>query len=264
VSKPPSLNMTLLRTYTRLQFRSARFYAVLFFYLFIVLLAPLLVVTKLAPNPGSAGALLTPQQDFIVLLATISGAVLAGDSISQDFSRQGLFTLTQPIERARLVAVRYGAAAIAGTTITLIFFAIGAAETYGFYGTVISNYGEITAVALLYTLAMLAFVMLMSAVFYKSQVVPILISIMSILVFMPVVSGIMGTKGREPWPLLTYADEVISALYTSPYPSHVQSLGKINAYFPTPIEAVAIMAGYVVVSLLLCSLLYRRRELREV
>jgi ABC-type transport system involved in multi-copper enzyme maturation permease subunit len=44
----------------------------------------------------------------------------------------------------------------------------------------------------------------------------------------------------------------------------VQSLGKINAYFPTLTEAVAIMAAYIVVSLILCSLLYRRRELREV
>ena len=134
MSKPPSLNATLLRTYTRLHFRSARFYTLLFFYLLLMLLVPALVVTNVAPNPGSALALLSLPLGFFVILATLGGALLAGDSISQDFSRQGLFTLSQPIARARFLAARYGAAAIAGTSITLIFFVVGAAETYAFYG----------------------------------------------------------------------------------------------------------------------------------
>ena len=36
MSKAPSLNLTLLTTYTRLQLRSARFFTLLFFYLLLV------------------------------------------------------------------------------------------------------------------------------------------------------------------------------------------------------------------------------------
>lgn len=264
MSKAPSLNVTLLSTYTRLQLRSARFYILLFFYLFLMLLAPALVLTKVAPNPGSAVALLSFPEGFFIFLATLGAALLAGDSISQDFSRQGLFTLSQPIARARIVAARYGAAAIAGTLITLVFFSVGAAETYAFYGTTVANYAEIAGFSLLYTLAMIAFVMLLSAVFYHSQVLSILVSILTILIFMPVVSAILASKGIEAWPLITYASEVMGALYNPPYPLHIQSSGLINSYFPTPGEGAAIMAGYVVVALPLCAALYRRRELREV
>lgn len=266
MSKAPSLNVTLLGTYTRLHLRSARFYVLLFFYLLLMLLAPALVLTKVAPNPGSAAALLSFPEGFFIFLATLGAALLAGDSISQDFSRQGLFTLSQPIARARIVAVRYVAAAIAGTVITVTFFSVGAAETYAFYGTTVANYAEIAGFGLLYTLAMIAFVMFLSAVFYRSQVLSILVSILTIALFMPIVSAILASKGIEAWPLITYASEVIGALYNpaSQYPLHIQSSGAVNSYFPTPWEGVTIMAGYVVVSLLLCAALYRRRELREV
>lgn len=264
MNKPPSLNATLLRTYTRLHFRSARFYTLLFFYLLLMLLAPALVVTNVAPNPGSALALLSLPLGFFVILATLGGALLAGDSISQDFNRQGLFTLSQPIARARFLAARYGAAAIAGTSITLIFFVVGAAETYAFYGSTVANYWEIMAFGVLYTLAMLAFVMLLSAVFYRSQTQSIIVSILTVFIGMPIISAIVAAKGYEPWPLLSYASTVIGALTDSSYPPHVQRLGGITTYFPTLAEGAAIMAGYVVVSLLVCAAIYQRRELREV
>ncbi len=264
MSEAPSLNLTLLRTYTWLHFRSARFYILLFFYLLLVLLVPILVLTNVTPKPASAGELFSFPQGFFIFLATVGAAVLAGDSISQDFSRQGLFTLSQPIGRERVAATRYMAAATAGTAITLVFFAVGAAEMYGFYGTTIANYAEITGFSLLYTLAMIAFVMLLSAVFYRSQTQSILVSILTIVLLMPIIQAIIASKSIEPWPLLTYASSVIGALYGSPYPPHVQSLGGTTAYFPTPAEGAAIMVGYIVVSLLLCAALYRRRELREV
>jgi ABC-2 type transport system permease protein len=264
VSRPPSLNATLLRTYTRLHFRSARFYTLLFFYLLLMLLVPALVLTKVSPNPGSASALLAFPVNFFVILATLGSAVLAGDSISQDFSRQGLFTLSQPIARTALVAARFGAAAIAGTTITLVYFAVGAGETYAFYGTTVANYAEIAAFSLLYTLAMISFVMLLSATFYRSQTLSIVISILTIFIFMPIVQAILASKGFEPWPMLTYASGVIDALFSPPYPPHVQSAAGITSYFPTLGEGAAIMAGYVVVSLVLCAAIYRRRELKEV
>jgi len=265
MSKSPSLNATLLRTYTRLHLRSSRFYMLLFFYLLLMLLVPVLVLTGVISNPGSALSLLSFPESFFIFLATVGGAVLAGDSISQDFSRQGLFTLSQPIARATIVAARYGAAAIAGTIITLVFFAVGATETYAFYGTTVADYAEITGFSLLYTLAILAFVMLLSAVFYRSQTQSILVSILTIVLVMPIVSAIVTSKGVEPWPLLTYASQVIGALYNpSSYPLHFQSTGGINSYFPTPGEGAAIMVGYVFVSLLLCAALYGRRELREV
>ena len=218
----------------------------------------------MATNPGSAYQLLSLPAGFFVFLATIGSAVLAGDTISQDFSRQGLFTLSQPIERWRIVAMRYGAAAIAGTIITLVFFAVGEGETYAFYGTTVANYAEITAFSLLYTLAMIAFVMLLSATFYRSQTLSILISILTVVLFMPIVSAIVSSKGIEPWPLITYASGVIGALFNPPYPVHVQSFNGVNSYFPTPAEGAVIMFGYVAASLILCAVIYRRRELREV
>jgi ABC-2 type transport system permease protein len=250
--------------YTGLHFRSARVYTLLFFYLLIMFLVPALVLTNVAPNPGSAMALLDLPMGFFVVLATTGGAVLAGDSISQDFSRQGLFTLSQPIARARLVAVRYGAAAIAGIAITALYFVLGAAETYAFYGTTVANYAEIAGFGLLYTLAMIAFVMLLSAAFYRSQTLSILVSILSVFILMPIASAILTSKGYEPWPMISYASGVIGGLYNPPYPPHIQSAGGVTSFFPTPIESAAIMVGYVAVSLLLCAAVYRRRELREV
>ena len=164
------------------------------------------------------------------------------------------------------MVLRYGALAIVGTLITLAYFLMGALESYAFYGTILSGYAELTAFAVLYMLAMLALVTLLSAVFYRSQVQAILVGILSLFILMPIVDAILSAKSIEPWVTLYYASQVIGALFSGTYPPHVQPTGPGSppVYFPTVSEAAAIMAGYVVVCLLFCALIYRRRELREV
>jgi ABC-2 type transport system permease protein len=271
MSGAPSLSFTLFRTYLKFYFQTKRFYAMLIVYMLIVFLTPALMLTNVIGKPASVSDFLGAPIGLFYELATLASALLAGDAISQDFSRHGLFTLSQPFGRARIMVTRYLSALSASAGLALAYFAVAAVTGYAYYGGVTPNYVEMVGLAILYVAALVAFVMLCSALF-KSSSISIVVAVLLVILVMPFATGILTITNIEPWFFITYAGSAVPSLASQVYPPHMEttvvnatgtSTITITSYNPTVPEAVAIMAGYLLVSLSVSWFVYSRRELRE-
>jgi len=267
VSSSPSLSFTLYRTYLQFYFQTKRFYAMLVLYLLMVLLVPMLTLAGVIPKAPSVSDFLGTPFGFFAELATLGSALLAGDAISQDFSRQGLFTLSQPFGRGRVMVMRYLSALSVSAGLSLLYFVIAAITGYAYFGALTPNYAEMVGLSLLYVAGLVAFVMLCSSVF-KSSSISIVVSVLLVILAMPFATGILDLTSIEPWFFITYAGGAISDLAAQPYPPHLQTIPAgsitVSIYTPTPTEAALIMVGYLLVSLGISYLIYSRRELREI
>ena len=208
---------------------------------------------------------------YFTTSAALVAGLLGGDALSQDFGRQGLFTLSQPIRRSEIMLARYAATFIASAMIIPgVYELIGFSFAKYIYGQLVPTAPLIVAMSLLLTAAVVAFVVLFSSLF-KSPSISIIVAIIFVWIVMPLISSIMVLVHVEPWFLLTYAGNVLQALAQPTYPPNVQTvqispqsgLPMVMVYNPTVLEATGIMIGYLVVSLLLAWIVYSRRELKE-
>ena len=263
--------VTLLRVYLKFYFSTRRFIAILPFYVFASVLSPTLVITGTIPKSPDVYAWFQLGFLYFTSSAALVAGLLGGDALSQDFGRQGLFTLSQPIRRSVIMLARYTAAFIASAIIMVgVYDLIGAMFAQYIYGQLVPSAALIVAMSLLLTASMVAFVVLFSSLF-KSPNISMIIAIVLIWVIMPLISSILALVHVEPWFLLTYAGNVLQALAQKTYPPNVQTvqispasgLPTVTVYNPALLEATAIMLGYLVVSLLLAWIVYSRRELKE-
>jgi len=266
MKRAPSLSFTLFRTFLKFYFQTRRFYAMLILYMLIVFLVPALTLTHVIQQPQDVSTFLSVPISFFGDLATLGSALLAGDAISQDFGRQGLFTLSQPFGRARIMFTRYLSALSASAGLVIAYFALAAVTGYAYYGQVTPNYAEMVGLAVLYVAALVAFVMLCSSLF-KSSSISIVVAILLVILAMPIATGILELTTIEPWFFITYAASAIPAIAQSTYPLHLQTISAsgitVSLYVPTLLEAAAIPIGYMVMSLAASLFIYKRKELRE-
>jgi ABC-type transport system involved in multi-copper enzyme maturation permease subunit len=166
---------------------------------------------------------------------------------------------------------RYAAAFTASAIIMVgVYDMIGAAGAGFIYGQLAPSAALIVAMSLLFTAAMVAFVVLFSSIF-RSPNISIIVVIVFVWILMPLISSVLNVVSVEPWFLLTYAGNVLQALAQKTYPPNVQTvqispaggLPSVTVYNPTVLEATGIMIGYLIISLLLAWFVYSRRELKE-
>jgi len=251
-----------LKFYTR----TRRFQVILPLFALLSALEPLLVLAGVVPKPPDVYAFtqgaLAQFSEYVLLVC----AVLAGDAISRDFSREGYFTLTQPVRRSEIMLARFLSAFTAALIVLLVIVGIGVGFSEYMYSGVVPNIIQITLVGLLYAASLTAFVMMFSSL-SKSAALSIVTAILVLIIAMPIVQSVVEfLSGVEPWFLITYASEVISNLAQQSYPPHLvtERFGSrtIYLYSPGTLEGVAIMFGYLVVSGLVAWAVYSRKELK--
>jgi ABC-2 type transport system permease protein len=240
-------------------------------YVILTVIGPIVVALKIEPNAPDMYSF--TQNNFanfsfaVVLLA----AILAGDALSQDFGRQGLFTLTQPVRRATILLSRYVAAFLASGIIIFVLFDIfGFAASQYYYGQIVPNAVLITGTSLLLVASMVATIVLFSSLF-KSPVISIVVAVLFFILAIPFVTAILTFTNVEPWFFITYAGGVVGALAAQTYPPHlvtqtVTAAGTtitLSTYTPTLLEGTAIMLAYLVGALLLAWVIYSRKEIKE-
>ncbi len=261
---------TLLRTYASFYLHTRRFQAIFALYLIADILVPLLSLTNVLPRPANIYDYANIAMSNFAFTAMLPASLMAGDAISQDFSRQGYFTLTQPVRRSEIMAARFLSAFAISLLTMLVWLGGGMSGAYALYGTVLPNTPAIVMLLVLFVASATSFVVLFSSIF-RSPMVSLIVSVVVVLLLMPIASGILELLGVEPWPLITYAGSVVGALAASSYPPHFQPLpGNPSPLVPvalfTPFvwEAAAIMAAYLLISLGLAWLIYSRKEIKEV
>jgi ABC-2 type transport system permease protein len=249
-----------------------RFKVIFPLYVVLGLLFPILYATNVLQKPADVYSYTQGALGEFVFATVLLVTMLAGDAISQDFGRQGFFTLTQPVRRSEIMLARTLAAFAFAAVSILVWIGVGLATGYAFYGTVVANWGLILAFAMFLVAAVVSFTVLFSSLF-KSPTVSVVICVLVVWFVMPIVSGILELVGVEPWFLVTYAGGVVTSLAQQTYPAHSTAINAtgggggptitVTVFSPYAWEAAVIMAGYLVVSLALAWLVYSRKELTE-
>ena len=270
----------LLGTYLKFYVSTRRFLVIIPIYLFLALLFPALSIAGMIAKPPDVYTYAQQALGSFTFATALAAGLLAGDAISQDFSRQGLFTLTQPMRRSVVMLARFGSATAAATLVVVVTFLLpGFVFSEYFYSEIVPNTLGILGMAIVFIAAVVAFVVLFSSLF-KSPTVSIIVALVVVWIVMPTISGLLPliSGSLEPWFLLTYAGGAVSDLAQKVYPPHVSQLSAVfgrgengggsgstfTTYTPTVEEALIIMLAYLALSLILGWLVYSRRELRDV
>ncbi len=271
-----STSALLLKTYLKFYVTTKRFLVIIPLFLLLFLLFPVFIAAGVVSKPADAYAWVTLGfSNFSFSVALVAG-LLAGDSLTQDFSRQGLFTLTQPIRRSVILLARYGSATLASIIVIVVAYWVpGLIASEAFYQSLVPSIPEIFVLSMVFVASIVAFVVLFSSLF-KSSTISIILSIVFLTILMPTISMFLPFAGVEPWFLITYAQGALGGLAQRTYPPHVQqstfpifgpgagSGPIVTLYTPSVPEALAIIFAYLLVSLLLAWLVYSRRELKDV
>ena len=249
-----------------------RFRIIFPIYIILGLIFPVLYGANVLQKPADVYSYTQGALGSFVFATVLLVAMLAGDAISQDFGRQGFFTLTQPLRRSEIMFARTLAAFAFSALSIFAWMGVGLLTGYAFYGTAVANWGLILAFSIFLVAAVVAFVVLFSSLF-RSPTVSVVISILVVWLAMPIASGILELVNVEPWFLITYAGGVVTALAQQSYPVHsmvISATGggpgptiSVAVFNPYVWEAAVIMAGYLVISLALAWFVYSRKELTE-
>lgn len=259
---------TLFVTNLKFYFQTKRFIVVFPLFLVISLIPIILIATGNIPKPLNVYSFTSNGLSSFVTASALICALFAGDAISRDFSREGFFTLTQPVNRYRIMLSRFLAATIVAIiTLTFSYLVPYIVSSEVFYNTVVPSLGEIIALAFIFNISLVAFSMLFSSLF-KSSSVSIIVTVLIVWIVMPSISGVLQFLSIEPWFLISYAGSSISALSQENYPPHEQTInlpnGHLTIYTPYVWEATIISIVYLVLSLVIAYLIYSRRELKEI
>jgi len=113
---------------------------------------------------------------------------------------------------------------------------------------------ESFAIAVLYLLALLGAVFLLSSTFKNSLYAVLVVAVLFLFGFSIIQELIVVLVKIEPWFIIDYARAVIAYPFTSPLPAHVSwvldpvSHHYTKVYSPTYAEGLAIMAEYFVLT----------------
>jgi ABC-2 type transport system permease protein len=207
---------------------------------------------------------------FLHYVVVVAAALLGGDALAVDLAGgPGYLMLTQPVRRRVLFLGRFVAAALAVFAATLVYYAIGAATVFAFFGTVPLDTLLSIAAAGLFGLAALAIAFFFSS-FFRTPAVGIVAAFLILLLAFPVLTLVGTFGGFEPWFSLDWGATVVTVILSSGFVHeqivHVRprdgvaiTLYTFQPYFW---EGLAIMAGYFAVFFGLTTAVYASREVK--
>lgn len=248
-------------------FRSRRFYVLLIIGLVISALLTALVgyyrpssflSTTLSFYSSWWGMSIT----FVIIL---SGIFYGGDAISGEFqNKTGYFLVANPLRRSSIYIGKWIAAFIASVITLGAFTAIAISNGLYYFGFNIPyQLWESLLFGLLYLIAVLGFTFFFSSLFKSSSMSILVTVILFLFGFMLIEELVRGLVKIEPWFVITYGSEIISNVFTVPYPTTTR-LGfgpnALTVYAVTIPEGIAILLAYFVVTAVLGLLVFERKE----
>ncbi len=247
--------------------RTKRFQIMLPLAVLISFINTFLVEFHVVTKPASAYLFTEANLGYSEILFILIASMFAGDLVSRDFSKEGLFILTQPFNREKIFAVKLMSSILAVILVVLAYLAGSFASTFILYHALIPTWWKIVGMSIVGIVSLVSFVSLFSAA-VKSPTISITVSIFVLLIGFPLVQSIMGDVNKEPFFLVTYALQSITDLAERTYPPHVvrtlSPVGDSVAYNPTVPESIAIFLAYMVLGIVLCLVIYRKRQLTDV
>ncbi|MEM0156318.1 MAG: ABC transporter permease [Thermoplasmataceae archaeon] len=245
--------------------RTRRFIVFLVLVALITALIYSLMAFKVIAVPSDEVGFDTLFYSFVGDVVLILGSFLGGDAMATDFSlKTGTFVLSQPSKRLSILLGRYLGALAVGAAIITLYYILGAlGMVYLFHGVPV-GVGESYLLALLYTASAIGFGFLFSSMFKNGSSAIVATFLVMFLIF-SIVQGVLDVTKIEPWFLLTYGGGVVTTVLSPLTFTHIHVLNEgrvsVTTYTPYVWEGIAIMVGYLAISLIISILIYNRRQI---
>ncbi len=233
----------------------------------------LLLITALPPllgnsYPSNADDFMQRYASFTSLLIVIGATLFAGDAIVSEFQgRTGYLLFPKPVKRSALLAGKFIASVSAMFLVVLLYYGIALLLDVGITGGFSTLGVESLLLALLYSVAALAVGYLISATM-KGSTGSLILTFALFLFIFSIVDSVLSAGGVKPWFMLSFAGGTISDITTSPYPVDIiKSGGGVrgalmnNTYVPDVGLSIIVMIAYAVIALVICYLIFNRREM---
>ena len=151
--------------------------------------------------------------------------------------------------------------------VVLLYYGIALLLDVGITGGFSTLGVESLLLALLYSVAALAVGYLISATM-KGSTGSLILTFALFLFIFSIVDSVLSAGGVKPWFMLSFAGGTISDITTSPYPMDIiKSGGGVrgalmnNTYVPDVGLSIIVMIAYAVIALVICYLIFNRREM---
>lgn len=205
----------------------------------------------------------------VSLFALIAGVFFSGDSISSEFEQKtGYLMFANPIKRTSFLLGKYLAACIACVLVISMPYLIISVGVLAIFGVLPSELLLSYLFAVLYACSVSALTFVFSALFKGSMGASVLPFLLMFFVF-PIISAVAMFGNFEPFIFLNYGSQIIFNVLLNPYPPNKMSIPfgsagisfTLTEYFAGIAEGIIIMVSYLIVSLILSTILIRRRQM---
>ncbi len=225
-------------------------------------------------NPDTIKDFISQQFSFFTTLLSICATALFGSIIVEDAEKRTGNILFPKINKDRLIIGRFIALYLMFSFIILVYYlsVLGSALINYNDDPIPKEFWDSLGWALLYALALSAFVTFFSSI-SKSVNISVIFSILFLLILFDIIVTIIMFSGSkiEPLFVLTYYGNIITAAFKFPeerfmemdiYQGIEQLEGKMYRIWYTPSVEGAIIGllTYTIVSLVLAYIFYRRKD----
>ncbi|MDW5563500.1 MAG: ABC transporter permease [Methanomassiliicoccus sp.] len=205
---------------------------------------------------------------WVQIIVLIGAVAFASGALSSEFEkRTGLLMFPQPVKRTTFLVGKYLSSTIVMALALGVYYLAVSILSLAIVGsvpeTIVLSYGF----AVLYGMAVCAVAMLFSSIL-KTNTAAIVATVLTFLMVMTLVTQLLAMSHIDPFFMTSNAGDVISYSLQSTYPTtyttttHTPNGGNIasTTYIPTEATAALVLLGYVVVSLLVANVLFKRRQ----
>lgn len=198
------------------------------------------------------------------IVVVFCAAFFGGDAIAGEFqNKTGYFLVGNPIRRSSIYMGKWLAALIASLIIMAVYTGVTVANGLYYMGSNMPvQFVEAVGFTLVYLVAALGLTFLFSSLFKSGTYSTVVTFVLLLFGFTLIDSVVTAFTNIETWFSLTYGANIISSVFTVPYPTHITrgSNGAFTTYVPTIPEGLVIMGVYFIVTLLLGLILFERKE----
>jgi ABC-2 type transport system permease protein len=206
---------------------------------------------------------------FVTILAALAATLFGADTLVGEFEQKtGYLLFPQPVSRTSVFLGKLLTAfTLSALTIT-VYYAILAGATQYVAGGLPIELSYSFLLALLYTTAALGVALFLSSALRTTTMASVL-TFALLLFVLTILTQVLMFAGIRPDGSLSFAGGTIGDILTGPYPSAYPTDTVIRVmrrtrteYVPAVGTSIAIMAAWVVVTVVLALLLFRRREMK--
>jgi len=211
-----------------------------------------------SPYPSTPNAFVGTFAGFTALFAVLCGVLFAADALcSEHEKRTGYFLFPNPVRRETIVLGKLLASLAASWTILLVYYGVASAAALAVTGSLTAEVGLSAAYALAYVTCIVGVAFLLSSVLKGTIAATVLTFFLFTLIF-TIIGGLLQVGKVSPWFIPTQAAGIISNVLSAP----ARGPPEFPAFVPDPATSLLVFAVYFIVSVVVATVMFHRRELK--